>query len=111
MANAIETGSATACMNRRIGTLRHQRHRQQHDEHKDRDGDVERGEQLKEIDQDAHAQLADRVGDRRAHADWRHQHHDPREAEHRLGEALGKCEHRTPFVVRHHRERRRRRAR
>ena len=60
---------------------------------------------MKEIHQDADAQLPHGVGDRGAHADRRHQHHDPREAEHRLGEALGEGEHRPPLVIRQHRQR------
>ncbi len=91
--------------NRRIGTLRDERDRQQDDDDEDRDGDIERREQLEQIHEDADAELADRVGDRGPDTDRRHQHHDPREAEHRLGQALGEGEQRTPLLVRDQRER------
>ena len=43
--------------------------------------------------------VADRIGNRRADADRRHHHDNPREPEHRLGEALGERQQRPALLV------------
>jgi uncharacterized protein (DUF2236 family) len=74
--------------------LEHQRHRKQHTKNEDNERCVERHQQLREVHQDTEAHVTDGVGDRRADADRREQHHDPGELEHRFDEALRKVKHR-----------------
>ena len=63
--NAMTAGSLTAFTNLRIGT-EEQRHRQEHEQDKGRQRQVERGDQPGQVHEHAQPAMADRVGDRRA---------------------------------------------
>ena len=105
VANAIETGSAIAFRNLRIGTFARSAIGRSTSRRNASEGQVEGGEGLGQVHQDAEAHVADRVGDRRAHPDRGEEHHQVRELEHGRGERLGEGEHRPPPLVGEERER------
>ena len=99
---AIDTGSATAAMNFFSGTRTSSATGNSTPTNENQQRDVEGEQQLSEVEQDAHAGAAHRIGDGRAHAQRSHVHDEISELEHRLGEALGKVQQRPATLLAHH---------
>ena len=80
-------GSVTAARNRRSGTRNSSADGQEHQQCECNQRDIQRQQQLAEIDQYADSHLADSEGHRCADADGGEVHDDVGELEHDLGEA------------------------
>ncbi len=105
VAKAMVAGSATARRKPRSGNAEDQRDGKQHADTEDDERDVEREQQLAEIDEHAEAEAADGEGHRAGDPDGRGVHDDVGELEHDLGEAFAEAQHGRALLLVGERER------
>ena len=79
----------------------HQHHRQQHQAEEDGQRHVEGEHEVAEVPQDTQSTVADGIGDGRADADRRVEHHDVGDLEHRLGERFAPLQYGLALLAHH----------
>ena len=94
-------GSRIVLIESRDVDAEQQRHRQEHQQHERDQRGIECADQPGEVVEHAEAAVADRVGDRRPHANWRVAHHDVGELEHRFGDDFAPRDHRPSPLAEH----------
>ncbi len=94
-------GSRIVLIESRDVDAEHQRHRQEHQQDERDQRRIQGPDQPGEVVEHAEAAVADGVGNRRSHANWRVAHHDIGELEHRFGDDFAPGDHRPSSLAEH----------